>query len=120
MSKIKIKATLKYKDEKHIFEGYGIKKDNQIIYNDENVQTKITIDNIICIERKSDYFIKINLKEGINLPGLYITNYGNFSLKSKALKIKYTENELEIIYKLMINEELLDTFSYNLKFSLDT
>ena len=42
MSKVNIEATLKNSEKNHTFKGKGIKKDNQIIYLDQNVQTKIT------------------------------------------------------------------------------
>ena len=120
MSKIKIESTLKSSNNNHIFKGKGIKRDNQIIYNDENVQTKITLDDVITIERKADYHIKINLKKGIKLGGIYINNYGTFDFKAIATEIIQKNNELKIIYNLTLNDTLIDTFTYKLKFSLDT
>lgn len=120
MSKINIIATLKTTSETHTFKGKGIKRNNQIIYNDESVQTKITIDKIITIERKSNYHLKINLKNGIKELGTYITNYGIINLETFTTKIIQKKDELEITYKLMVNQDLIDTFTYNLKFTLDT
>ncbi len=120
MSKINIEAVLKTKNNIHTFKGKGIKKDNQIIYNDENVQTKITLDNIITIERNSDYNLKINFKPGIKLKGTYITNYGTLNVETKTINLIQKNNELEITYKLKVNETHIDTFTYNLKFTLDT
>ena len=126
MSKINIEATLKSKNETHTFKGKGIKKDNQIIYNDKNVQTKVTIGNEITIERKVDqadkvdYHLKINLKKGIIKEGTYITNYGTFDLKTITTNLIKQKNELKITYKLIIAETYIDTFTYYLKFTLDT
>ncbi len=120
MSKINIEATLKSKNEMHTFKGKGIKKDNQIIYNDKNIQTKITTGNIITIERTSDYYLKINLKKGIIKEGTYITNYGTFDLKTITTNLIKQKNELKITYKLIIAETYIDTFTYYLKFTLDT
>ena len=126
MSKINIEATLKSKNETHTFKGKGIKKDNQIIYNDKNVQTKVTIGNEITIERKVDqadkvdYHLKINLKKGIIKEGTYITNYGTFNLKTITINLINQKNEIKNTYKLFIDETYIDTFTYYLKFTLDT
>lgn len=120
MSKVKIISDLKSSKETHHFQGLALKRNNQIIYNDKNVQTKITIGNIITIERKADYYLKINLKKGINLKGTYITNYGNLNLSAQALTISKKTNHLETTYKLIINDTYVDTFTLNLKISLDT
>ena len=120
MSKINIEAVLKTKNSVHKFKGKGIKRNNQIIYNDKNIQTKITLDNVIIIERNSDYNLKIKLKKYIKQKGLYITKYGTLNVETKTLKLIQKNNELEITYKLKINESYIDTFTYNLKFTLDT
>lgn len=120
MSKILIESSLKSNNEIHYFKGKGIKNNNKIIYQDEKVQTKIVIDNIITIERKSDYKLILNLKEGIKLKGKYINNYGTFIVETIMTKFIKKENEYEITYKLMVDEKEIDTFTYKLKFSLDT
>ena len=120
MSKINIEATLKNNDESHIFKGKGIKKDNQIIYLDQNVQTKITIDNIIKIERNSEYSLILNLKKGIKTKGTCINNYGSFTVQIETIQLIQKNNELKITYKLRINDTYIGTFTYNLKFTLDT
>ncbi len=119
MGKIKITSTLKSSDSVHKFEGMGIKKDNVIIYKDD-VRTKIVLSDKLIIERTSDYFIKLNLKEGINLKGKYITNYGEFDICSEAEKIEIKKNSVKAIYKLSINGNYIDTFEYYLKFSIDS
>lgn len=120
MSKVNIEATLKNSEKNHTFKGKGIKKDNQIIYLDQNVQTKITLDNMIKIERNSEYSLILNLKKGIKTKGTYINNYGSFIIQIETLDLIQKNNELKITYKLRINETYLDTFTYNLKFTLDT
>ena len=120
MSKILIESSLQSNNETHYFKGKGIKNNNKIIYQDEKVQTKIIIDNIITIERKSDYKLILNLKKGIKLKGKYINNYGTFIVETIMTKFIKKENEYEITYKLMIDEKEIDTFTYKLKFSLDT
>ena len=120
LSKIKIKSNLKSKNENHQYKGYGLKNKNVIIYNDSNIITKITIDNIITIERKEEYFLEINLKEGINLEGKYITKYGNLKVESYTKEIKKEKNYLKIVYDLKINNEYVDTFTYILEYSIDS
>lgn len=120
MSKVKIEAILKNDEGNHIFKGKGIKKDNQIIYNDGNVQTKVTFDNIIIIERNAEYKLKLKLKKGINLEGTYITNYGKIRLETITNELIQKKNELKIIYKIRANGIVIDTFTYILKFTLDT
>lgn len=120
MSKISIESILENKEEKHKFKGKGIKKDNQIIYLDEKVQTKITLDSIITIERKTDYYLKLDLKKGIKTKGIYINKYGTFEIETLTTELIKKYNELKIVYKIKINENEFDTFIYKLKFSLDT
>ena len=120
MSKINIETVLINKEKNHKFKGKGIKKDNQIIYLDKKVQTKITLDSIITIERKKDYYLKLNFKNGIKTKGIYINNYGTFEIEIKTLEIITKDNELKIIYKIKVSENEFDTFIYKLKFSLDT
>ena len=118
--KIKIKTKLKNKKETHIFEGSGIKNKNIITYNDNNIITKIIIEDVITIERKKDYYLKIHLKEGIKLEGKYMTNYGDIKISTYTKKIESKEKYLKIIYDLIINNEYIDTFTYNLEYSIDS
>ena len=118
--KINIKAFLKNKDKIHKFEGKGIKNKNQIIYKDENILTKIKMDNVITIERKSEYIIIMNLKKGIKLKGKYITKYGLIKLETYAHEVKKTKNEIKIKYDLFLNDEYVGTFTYNCEYSIDT
>ena len=115
MSKIKINATTKNKEEKTSHEGLWIKKENEIIYYENKTKTKIKIDNIIEIERKEEYYIKIILEKGIKKEGKYITKYGNIKLETLLKEVKQNEKELEIIYDLYLDSEYVDTICYNLK-----
>ncbi|MBR3199154.1 MAG: DUF1934 family protein [Bacilli bacterium] len=118
--KTKIKASLKSEKENHIFKGYGIKNKNTITYNDNNIITKIILDNIITIERKEEYTLIIKMKEGINLEGKYITKYGNLKVETFTKEIKKEKNKIKIIYDLKVNNEYIDTFTYKLEYSIDS
>ena len=120
MSKINIIATLQKGHETHKFQGKGLKNKNQIIYIDKNVQTKITIKDIITIERKADYYLKLNFKKGIKQKGIYKTNYGTLNLTTITENLSYENGEIKITYKQSINESPPETFTYILKFTLDT
>ncbi|MBR3229267.1 MAG: DUF1934 family protein [Bacilli bacterium] len=118
--KIKLKATLKNKEETHTFKGKAILNENIITYKDGNTLTKIKIDDIITIERKDDYQIILNLKKGIKLKGNYITKYGNIGIETYTKDIIKKENSLKIIYDLTANNELIDTFTYYCEYSIDS
>jgi hypothetical protein len=120
MSKINIQASLKNSQEKIEFKGLGIKQNNTIIYKNNNIRTKITIDNIITIERWQENYLKLNLKKGIKLKGTYITKYGNLNLTTETKEIKLTKNSLKTTYILIINDNYIDTFEYILNFSIDS
>lgn len=120
MSKIKIKSKLNSKNNNYSYNGAGIKNKNTIIYNDNNVITKITIDNIIKIIRKSEYTLTIRIKKGVNLEGKYITNYGTLKVETYTKELIIKTNYLKAIYELRINNEYIDTFTYILEYSIDS
>ncbi|MBR2840263.1 MAG: DUF1934 family protein [Bacilli bacterium] len=119
MSKIKIKVYIKSKSENYVYEGKAIKSKNQITYIDKYVLTKIKLDKIVEIYRKKDYELKIKLKEGIPLEGKLKNKYGTVDIKTLAKTIKIEENKIKIVYDLIIDEHLIDTFTYNLEYSID-
>lgn len=119
MSKIKIKAHLKSKNENYTYEGLAIKNNNQIIYKDKDVLTKITLEDIIKIERGKDYHLIINLKEGIKLKGSYINKYGNLDVVTYTKKIIKKNSYIKITYDLTIEKQFVDTFEYKLEYSID-
>lgn len=118
--KINIKTAIKNKEGTHTFKGKAIKNQNTITYKDGNIFTKIKIDDIITIERTNEYKIIINLKKGIKLKGKYITKYGNINIETYALELIKKENKLKIKYDLIINNELIDTFTYYCEYSIDS
>ena len=118
--KINIKTAIKNKEEAHTFKGKAIKNQNIITYKDGNTLTKIIIDDIITIERKNENKIILNLKKGIKLEGKYITKYGCISIETYAKEIIKKENKLKIKYDLIINNELIDTFTYYCEYSIDS
>ena len=119
MSKIEIKAILKSKSDIHEFMGKGIKTGNTITYNDNGVLTKIILDDIVSLERKSDYFIKFNFKLGENLDGIYEMKEGVLSLKTVTLEMNYEKDGIKIKYSLIINNIFIDTFWFYLQYTID-
>ena len=97
MSKIEIKTILKNKTDIHKYFGKAIKNGNSIVYSDNNISTKIIIDDIISIERKKDYYIKLNFQ--------------------KDIKIK--KDSIKIEYNLIINNVFVDTFCFSLQYTID-
>ena len=109
MSKIKIKVYIKSKSENYAFKGKAIKNKSQISYFDKDILTKIKIGEIV----------KIKLKKGIPLEGKLKNKYGTVDIKTLAKTIKIEENKIKIVYDLIIDEHLIDTFTYNLEYSID-
>ncbi len=120
MSKIKIKAFLKNDKETHVFDGKGIKKNNQLIYLDGKVQTTVIIDDMITIKRRDRYELELNFKKGMKSYGKYINEYGNFEFEVETIDLVKTNNSLKIAYKLKDGDYYINTFTYNLEFTLDT
>lgn len=120
MSKICIKSVLKSSQGVHIYEGKAIKKDNQIIYNDEQVMTIITFDETIKLERKKDYHMKLGFRTGEKVDGTYIIPEGNLIAQTNTEKLIITEKGIKIIYSLMINNTFIDNFELNLSYSIDS
>ena len=118
--KINIKTSLKNKEETHSFKGKAIKNKNTITYKDQNILTKIKIDDIISIEREDEYKIILNLKKGIKLKGNYITKYGTVNIETLAKDIIKKEKSIKIIYDLIVNDEYIDTFTYYCEYSIDS
>ena len=87
MSKIKIKAEIKNKNETHTFVGKGILKDNIITYKDENILTKITLEPL-KIKRIGETEIEIKLRKEKLDDAIYKTKYGVISLNTKLIKVK--------------------------------
>lgn len=120
MGKIKIKAILKSKDEIHIFEGKGIKKDNKIMYSDQGVKTIITLGDVVLLERKKDYCLKMGFCTYNSVKGTYIIPEGKLDLKTQTKELKQGKNELKIIYLMEVNGVLVGEFTLNLYYSIDS
>lgn len=120
MSKIKIKAILKTKDNLHIYEGKGIINNNQIIYNDNGITTKITLDTPLTIERTKDYNIKLGFKTNEIVKGTYIINEGTLETITKTKDLKIEKNSIKIKYNLKINSVNIDDFEYILTYTIDS
>lgn len=119
MTKIKIKAKIKNKDKTHTFTGKGILNKDTITYKDGEILTKITL-KPLKIERMDKNIIQINLKEKEIGKATYKTNYGTIHMETKLLKFNQTEKTLYIKYILIQNKVIVDTFEYNLEYSIDS
>lgn len=121
MSKVNIKTTLKSKNENKKYEGKAIKEKNKITYIEDKIKTIIlNIEDMVTIERIRDYHLKINLKKHHKLKGTYKSKYGNLNIETYTKDIKIEKNKVKIKYDLYINAHLIDTFTYNLEYSIDS
>ena len=120
MSKIKIKSTLKTKDSIHTYEGKGILNNNQIIYNDHGIITKITIDTPLIIERSKNYDMKLGFKTNEIIKGTYIINEGTLETTTKTKELKIEKNSIIIKYNLKINSVNIDNFEFILTYTIDS
>ena len=119
MSKIRIKAIIKNSREEFKYEGFAIKDGNVIEYYDSDILARLIIDDV-SIERKKDYDIKMKFKEGKKIKGSYETYYGSFNLETFTKSVRRDEKGIKIIYDLIINDELIDTFTYICEYSIDS
>ncbi len=120
MSKINIKSELKSKNQHHVFEGKGIKNGQKITYSDEGIMTTITLDEIIYLERKKDYYMKIGFYKSKTLDGTYIISEGKIDIKTTTHEVRRQKNAIKIKYSLYINSAYIDDFELNLQYSIDT
>ena len=58
---------------------------------------------------------KINEK----IKGTYTTSEGNFKLETKTNHLKITQNSIKIKYELIINNVFIDSFDFNLQYTID-
>ena len=120
MSKIRIKTTLKAKDSIHTYEGKGILNNNQLIYNDNGIITKITLDSPLTIERTKDYNIKLGFKTNEIVKGTYIINEGIIETITNTKELKLEKNSIKIKYNLKINNVNIDDFEFILTYTIDS
>lgn len=124
MSKVKIQALLENRTEKeqHRVETFGIQTGNHVVYQDNGIQTSITIEeNQISMKRVQ--------KEAILTCQFiaFLTTYGIYDIKSvnKMLNVKICTKELsiqkntfEITYEMMLENEPPKEFYYQLKYEV--
>ncbi len=120
MSKIYIKLELTSDNASYLYEGFAIKKNNKIIYNDEGIMTSILLGDTIWLSRKKDYEIKMGFLSNAKIKGTYIIPEGKFDLVTETKDLKLLENSIKIKYKLMINNAFIDDFELNLNYSIDS
>lgn len=119
MSKVNLKVSLKSKNEDYSFEGKGIKKDNEILYKEKKILNIIDFGELISLERRSDYYLRIEFKKNKKLPGVYLNDFGNMIIDTYTKQLVRKNNKLKIVYDLYLNKHLIDTFEYNLEYSID-
>ncbi len=120
MSKISIKTELKSKNQHHLFEGKGLKNGQKITYSDAGIMTTITLGEIIYLERKKDYYMKIGFYKSKTLNGTYIISEGTMNIKTKTKNVIRQKDFIKIWYSLYINDTYIDDFELNLRYSIDT
>lgn len=120
MSKISIKSVLKSSNDTHIFKGKGLKKDNKIIYNDDGIQMVITLDDIVWLERKKDYHIKLGFKTNTKTLGTYIIHGYSFKIETETKKLNIEENRIKVNYSVNIDNVFIDNFELNVEYSIDS
>lgn len=101
MSKIKIKIKEKT-NENTIFEGYGIKKDNKLIYYDKHDKTEFIMnDTKIELIRTTDDSILHLILNPIKPSATYtINDQGTINLPISNVNIKQNETELTLNYQI--------------------
>lgn len=120
MSKINIEMCLKSSEEVYKYKGKGLKRNNKLIFNDNNVKTIITLDKTIYLERIHDYSIKLGFCINKKIHTTYNTQEGIFNIYTDTNYIKTKENTINIRYKEYINKIFIDEFELFLKFGIDT
>lgn len=117
MSIVFLNTSLKSKNENHTFKGKAINKKNTFTYNDDVTITKVTLDDVIVVERKN---IKLFFKEGKKIEGIYNTPFGHIKLETYTKEIKKEKNKIIIKYNLLLDNQHIDTFTYIFEYSIDS
>lgn len=120
MSKVNITCTLKSKKDIYTYRGKGIINNNVITYNDNDVITKIILDDIIWFKRKKDYEITLGFCDGKTVKGTYIINEGKMTVETETYELKKGKNSIKINYRLKINNTLIDNFELNFTYTIDS
>ena len=120
MSKINLECVLKSSEGTHKYEGKAVLKDGLITYSDDGVVTKIFLDDIIKIQRKKDYNMTLCFSLDKTILSEYITEHGIFSISVKTLELERSDGNVRIKYILTMNDNYVDTFLLNFKYSIDS
>lgn len=120
MSKISIKSVLKSSTDEHIYQGKALLNNNKISYNDHGIMTRIILDDIIWLERESNYLIKMGFSDNKDITGTYIIPEGTMEVKTVVESLLREENSIEIKYSVIINNVFIDNFVLNLIYTIDS
>ena len=120
LSKVNIVCTLKSNENIYKFKGKGIIKNNVITYNDNDIITKIILDDIIWLKRKKDYEITLGFCNGKKVKGSYIINGNKMTTETTTYHVNKSQNSIRIKYFLNINNTLIDKFELNFKYTIDS
>jgi len=120
MGKVNIDYSLKTKDEIHTFEGKGIKNGDKITFNDDGIMTTIILGEKVFLERKKDYLIKLGFCTYNSMKGTYIIPEGNLEVETETKELICNQNDIKVIYSLMINGTFIDEFELNFNYGIDT
>ena len=111
---------LKSNNDIYEYKGLGIKQNNKIIFIDNNVKTIITLEPVIYLERKKDYYLKLGFSINKKIYTTYNSEVGLMDICTITSSIKHKDNTLNIKYKEYINDVFIDEFKLFLKYSIDT
>lgn len=118
--KVKIKSILKSEEEVYVFEGFGIKTGNKIVYFDNNIKTTLIVDSVVSLIRKGDYEICLNFFPLKTIEGYYSSLYGKIPLGVYTKCLVNKEGCIKIIYNLLQMEEKIQNFEFILEYTIDT
>lgn len=119
MSKIKIETNLKTKETTTQNKLKGIKKNNKIIFYENNIQVNITIekDKIIMVRKTSEYKLILEFEKFLTIDGKYdIKDIGRLDIKTKTKDLIINENKIYISYILYIDNKNLGHNTYELEY----
>lgn len=120
MEKIHIKSKLVSLEET-VFSGKGILKENEIIFYENKVKTKIKLSkNKIIIERLNDYFLKMEFIRSKKTNATYTMGDKCFYLDIFTNSLKIDKNKFSINYDLTLNNDEKMNFIYNVEYSIDS
>jgi uncharacterized beta-barrel protein YwiB (DUF1934 family) len=118
MEKINIKTEM-INEEKTVFEGKGIKKNNEIIFYDNGIKTKIKLDNILSIKREKDYLLELEFIVGKITHATYTISDINMTFEIFTESLNINKNSIELVYTINNAYDKKLKFIYNVEFSID-